>query len=103
MALLPSGSMSGELKRGDGLWPQATAPLLDSAEAADQECPHNGCYRGQTGKHVLGLSFTESARPSSSRCINFLLARWSPLGSIRASTAAGRQLGARSLQTPRRE
>ena len=28
-----SGSMSGDGKRGDGHWPQATAPILDSTEA----------------------------------------------------------------------
>ena len=30
-----SGSMSGERKRGDGLRPQATAPLLDSTENSE--------------------------------------------------------------------
>src|SRR5258708_6639998 len=28
-------------------------------EAADQECPPNGRYRGQTGKHLLALSFSQ--------------------------------------------
>jgi hypothetical protein len=33
-----SGSMSGDGKRGVGHWPQATAPILDSANPADANC-----------------------------------------------------------------
>jgi hypothetical protein len=37
---------------------QATAPILDSTEAADPECPLSGRYWGQSGQHLLVLSIT---------------------------------------------
>jgi hypothetical protein len=38
-----SGSMSGDGKRSDAEWPQATAPVLDSTEGDSPALPANVC------------------------------------------------------------
>jgi hypothetical protein len=47
---------------------QATAPILDSADADIQECPPNVGYCGQSGQNLLNLSFTE-IDPSATSCV----------------------------------
>src|ERR1700680_23423 len=44
--------MSGDGKRGDGRWPPATAPILDSTETdMPVVSPHVRCW-GQSGPHA---------------------------------------------------
>jgi hypothetical protein len=52
-----SGSMSGDGKRGDGHWPPATAPILDSTETDEaMQSPHVCCWAmngpGSNGREV---------------------------------------------------
>jgi hypothetical protein len=51
-----SGLMSGDGKRGDGHWPQATAPILDSTicdMGSISCCSSNGGFRPTSGIAVL--------------------------------------------------